>query len=141
VRKLRTAGALTPAAKKQLQDDLVGLGAVAVLPLTTCLRDQSARESALEVLDRLLTDDTLESYLEALGESDPAVVSGVSRVLATSRRYDPVKLLRLLTDPSVSKSVVEHILTEQGPALPLDKLLFVLPDVGRDGQIVIFRLL
>jgi serine/threonine-protein kinase len=141
VRKLRGAGALTPAALKQLQDDLVGLGEVAVLPLTTCLRDQTAREPAIEVLDRLLSDETLESYLDALAEHDPAVVSGISRVLATSRRFDPVKLLRLLSDPHVSKSVVEHILSQQGTALPLDKLLFVLPDLGRDGQIIVFRLL
>jgi serine/threonine-protein kinase len=141
VRKLRGAGALSPAALKQLQDDLVGLGEVAVLPLTTCLRDQASREAALEVLDKLLTDQTLDAYLDALAEPDPAVVSGISRVLAASRRYDPVKLLRLLGDPHVSKSVVEHILTEQGTALPLDKLLFVLPDLGRDGQIIVFRLL
>src|SRR5207245_3350047 len=88
VRKLRGAGALTPAAKKQLLDDLVGLGAYAVGPLTTCLRDQEAREPALEVLDRLLTDETLETYLDALAEPDPAVVSGITRVLATNHRYD-----------------------------------------------------
>jgi serine/threonine-protein kinase len=141
VRKLKGAGGLTPTALKQLQDDLVGLGAGAVLPLTACLRDQVARGPALEVLEQLLSDDTLEHFVDALSEHDPAVVSGVSRILATSRRYDPVKLLPLLSDPSVAKSVVEHILAEQGTALPLDKLLFILPDLGRDGQIVVFRLL
>ena len=141
VRKLKGAGALTPAALKQLQDDLVGLGAVAVSPLTTCLRDQTARGPALEVLEQLLSDETLDAYVDSLSEGDPAVVSGISRVLATSRRYDPVKLLPLLSDSAVSKSVVEHILTEQGTALPLDKLLFLLPDLARDGQILVFRLL
>jgi len=140
VRKLKGAGALTPAALKQLQDDLVGLGASAVAPLTTCLRDAIARGPALDVLEQLLSDQTLESFVDALAEPDPAVVSGISRVLATSHRYDPAKLLPLLSDPSVSKSVLEHVLHEQGAALPLDKLLFVLPDLGRDGQIVVFRL-
>ncbi|HEV8481181.1 MAG TPA: HEAT repeat domain-containing protein [Candidatus Eisenbacteria bacterium] len=140
VRKLKGAGALTPVALKQLKDDLVGLGASAVAPLTTCLRDAVARGPALEVLEQLLSDQTLELYIDALSEPDPAVVSGVSRVLATSHRYDPAKLLPLLSDPSVSKSVLEHILHEQGAALPLDKLLFVLPNLGRDGQIVVFRL-
>src|SRR5262245_20939448 len=89
VRRLKTAGTLSPAALKQLQDDLVGLGVVAVAPLTTLLADASAREHAIEVLDQLLSDETLETYIDILSEPNPAVVSGVSRVLAASRRYNP----------------------------------------------------
>src|SRR5262245_20336785 len=89
VRKLRGAGTLSPAALKQLQDDLADLGEVAIAPLTTCLGDGASRGPALEVLEQLLSDETLETYLDALTEPNPAVVSGISKVLAQSRRYDP----------------------------------------------------
>ena len=140
-RRLRTARSLSADALQRLKDELIGYGPSAVPAVIECLGDAEARVPAMDVLGRLLTDGNLESYIDALSHPDPAIATGVARVIASGRGFDASRLLTALGDARIPKSVIESILHEQAAALPLDQLVFALPDMARDGQLMLFRLL
>ena len=78
---LRSAGSLDEAAVRKLVDELAGMGAVVLRPVSECLAHGEARGPALDVLARLVSDDTLDPFLDLLASPNPTIVSGVTRVL------------------------------------------------------------
>lgn len=142
VHKLKDADSLSPPALEQLTNELVEMGSSAVPPLIDCLSRTEARAPAMEVLDRLLDDATLDTYMDAMSSSsDPAIVRGVADVLAKNRRYDATRLLSLLTKPGISKPMLERLLQEKSSEIPSSRMMLALPDLARDGQAVVFRAL
>ncbi len=140
IRELKDPGH-APDAVAALEDRLAGMGPGVLDRLFDSLSHGSARKPVLEVLGRLLTDETLPAYLEALGSRNPATVSGVARLLETGRGYDPVRLLDLLADGTLSKATLESILTARLRDLSPRALVDLLPELGSEARGVIFRLL
>jgi serine/threonine-protein kinase len=139
--KLREARTLGGPALEKLRTQLKEAGPEAIEPLLECLGHGDARPHAIDVLDRLLNDQTLRTFLDALGSSNHAVVSGVSQILARSPAYDPAELLRAVSTSDVPRAVLERLLTEKVNAIPLDLMCTYLPSARRDVQAILFRLL
>lgn len=126
---------------KRLMDDLTAMGSAAILPLSECLSHGEARAPAMEVLDRLVSDQTIDHLLDLLNSPNPTVVSGVSRVLCSSRRFNPRRILAAFSGSAPPKSVLEPILREHAGAIPVTEIVSLLPGIARDGQIVLLRTL
>jgi HEAT repeat protein len=141
VRRLKASRSLPPAVLTRVQEDLVKLGPFGLPRVLECLSHGEARGPALEVLTRLLDNEVLPLYLDALGSANPAVVSGVAEVLERSRGYDPAQLIDLLADRTLPKGVLEGILTAQAPRMPPRKLMAVLPGLSKEARGMVFRLL
>ena len=141
VRRLKVSRSVSPAALGRAQEDLVALGAPTLPRVLDCLSHGEARGPAQEILARLLEDETLPAYLDALSSPNPAVVSGVAQVLERGRGYDPERLIDLLADRTLPRGVLEGILTAQAPHMPPRKLVAVLPGLSKEARGVVFRLL
>jgi serine/threonine-protein kinase len=141
VEALRSARSLGEAELGRLVDELVAMGPAVLRPLSECLAHGEARTPALQVLERLVSDETLDLYLELLASPDPTIVSGVSRVLRESRRFDSRRILAALHSPVLTRALVEPILRAHAGSIPAAEFVAALPGVPRDGQGVILRTL
>jgi serine/threonine-protein kinase len=141
VQALRSARSLDEAELRRSQNELVAMGSSAITPLSECLSHAEARAPALEVLERLESDATIDAYVELLASANPVVVSAVSRLLTASRRYDARRILRALEATSPSKSVLEPILREQIAFIPAADVAATLPKLPRDGQVLLLKVI
>ena len=140
-RKLQAANAAGSTDVTDARDQLLTFGSEAIRPIFETLAGQKPNPVALEVLERLLTDNTLPAYVEALKSSDAAVADASEHVLARASQYDPTPLLSLFSDPDVSNSRIERILAERMASLQPRVLIPLLPDLSREGRVSVFRLL
>jgi serine/threonine-protein kinase len=124
-----------------VQSQLVNLGPDAIRSVMQSLRSMDARQAAIEVLERLLNNETLPIYFEALTASSPEIIEGVTAVLSRAQTYDPTRLLELFQNPQISKARLETILSAQMKNIQPRMLINVLPDLSRDARGIIFRVL
>lgn len=95
----------------------------------------------MQVLTRLLDDDTLPTFYRILTAGEPRLSQAVVEVLRTGRGYDPNRMLDFLSDPSVPKSALLEILSAQGKALDAHGLLRQISHLDPSERNVAFRLL
>jgi len=141
VKRLRRAEVPSPETLRPTQDRLIALGSAAVEPVMECLAHGVARGPAQVVLDSLLDCDSLPRYMEAMGSRNPAVASGVAKVLARNANYDPARLLDLIEDPSVSRPNLEEVLIAQSKRLRSRDVLARVAEVGSEGRVLVLRVL
>ena len=141
LRTLRASQTAPPEALAEAKNALTEMGSSAVESLLECLIHPGAREPALEILERILTTDTLPSFVEALGSADRRVSSGVIDVMSKGRRYNAKDLLPYLSEREVSKSRLEPVLLAREADLPPADLLAMLPDLEREARTIAYRLL
>ena len=132
--KLRAARSLTEKDLRHLQDELVALGSDAIEPLGECLAHAEARGPALEVLERLASDARLDRYLMLLRSPNPAVVSGIVRVLAASRALDARLLLDELDGAELPRAVLDPLVRAHFDELPAHEFAARLVASSRDVQ-------
>jgi serine/threonine-protein kinase len=141
IRTLKRAGSQTVAeieeAKRQLADAGVGI-LPAVLEL---LRSSAARPHALEVLGRLVSDESLPDFMKALASGDNIVAGGVIEVLSASTSYDASPLVDLLGSTGPERVRAERVLDAYKGRLSQRKLLSVFEDRSTEARFVVFRLL
>jgi len=140
-KQLESAAALPDGKLADVKSQLVSLGPDAIRSVLESLRSAEARDAALEVLERLLSNDTLPTYIEALGSTDSLIVDGVTIVLSRAQTYDCTRLLDLFSNPKVSKARLEAILSAQMKNIQPRMLIRVLPDMSKDARGIIFRIL
>jgi serine/threonine-protein kinase len=124
-----------------LKRRLVATGPSVIRPLLDVLGHGGARGPALEVLADLLRDDTLPAYIGALGSPNPAVVSGISRILGSGRRYDPSALLSALENGVAPRTALEPVLDAQKERISPKVLIERVPEVSRSTRAAFLRLL
>ncbi len=120
-------------------DDLVAMGPVAIVPVSECLSHGEARDPALHVLERLLTDATFDVYIALLASPNPTVVSGVSRVLCAGRGFTPRRLLAALKNDTLPRPTLRPLLDAHVASLPAVDLAAAFPGVSRDAQVALLR--
>ncbi len=142
-RLLRTLRASATTSAEELAEakaSLREMGPAALEPLFECLMHPGARVAAIEVLEHLLTTDTLPEFVEALGAADRRMSSALAEILEKGRRYDPRALLPYLSDREVARSRLEPVLQARVSELSARELLAMLPDLDREARTLIYRL-
>ncbi len=136
---LRSARSASEADLTRHVDELVAMGPAAIVPVSECLSHGEARGPALLVLDRLLTDETFESYIALLASPNPTVVSGASRVLCSGKRFTPRRLLAALKDGALPRPTLKPLLDAHVASLPAGDLVAAFPTLTRDAQVALLN--
>ncbi|MEO5989548.1 MAG: HEAT repeat domain-containing protein [Candidatus Eisenbacteria bacterium] len=141
-RKLQSPQGLSGEAVAEAQEQLVAMGPAAIGSVLKSLHHgETAAIPALAVLTRLLTNETLTAYIDALRSPVPSVADAAAHALSHSDTYDATQLLPLFSDPVVSKAGLESILSSQLKQLQPATLMRVLPGLSKDARGSVFRLI
>ncbi len=141
VAKLREARSLDAKTLRGVQDALVAAGPASIPSLLECLSHGDARGPAIDALERLVSGQTMSQLVAALSSPNPAISSGVAKAMAKCRRLDVARILGLLTGTKPPKPLLESILREHVASIPAERLLRIFPQLLKDGQAVVFRIL
>ncbi len=140
-RQLQSAARLGDSQLLEARAQLTSMGPSAVRSLFDGLGNAPATPATLDVLERLLNQDTLGLFAEGLRSTTPHVVDAATRVLAHATTYDPTQLLSLYADERISRARLETILEAQSPNVQPSTLLRVLPNLGKEARNCAFRML
>jgi len=143
VSQIRQESDLTsPRAKKafrQLHD--LGDRAVPQILEAFASADKSQTVEFVEVLSKLVTDQTLPVIVRGLADPNKRTVSGTAWTLSTSRSYNINNLVDMLGDEDFSRSAIIDILTVHKDRLNVRRLLdqaYLLPP---REKVAIFKLI
>src|SRR5882762_6883582 len=139
-RRLQAADA-APESLAMAREQLLELGPEAIRAILESLGGEKARGPTLDLLQKLLTNDSLPAFIDALKSEQIVVVEAAMYVLSNARSYDATQLLPLFSDPDVSRARLESILAEQVDSLQPRMLLELMPALSRDARASVFRLL
>lgn len=95
----------------------------------------------VQILTRLLDDDTLPHFHRVLAAGDPRLAQAAVEILRGGRGYDPNHLLDFLADPAVPKATLLDILSAQGKLLDAAGILRQISYLDPSERNVAFRLL
>lgn len=115
------------------------VGKPAIPKVIDALAKTQTPEFLIEVLSSLLQNSTLPLFTSSLASHDPRIVAGVANVLAQSKSYDPLPLLRLFADPGIPKATLVKILASHRHVLQPKSLLEVLDTVKNNDYQVLLR--
>ncbi|OOG22745.1 serine/threonine protein kinase, partial [Thioalkalivibrio denitrificans] len=129
--------------RKQLVGKLRQLGDTGIRKLIQALgqagRDEAGRIS--DLLGRLLDNQTLPVFSEALTDSNSLLVNRVSQILVNNAGFDPNRLLELLGDPQVSRAALMEVLEAHKKRLNVGMLLRYAYSLEATERNAVFRLI
>src|SRR5262245_41364583 len=105
VRQLALAA--TPEAIAEARERLVAMGNAAIRPLLDSAQRGALGPAAMDVLVRLLTNDTLGTYTDALRSQAQGVATTAAEALSRGPAYDPMLLMPLYSDARIPKARIE----------------------------------
>jgi HEAT repeat protein len=132
-----------PAQARRLVDAMTKVGAPAIPRLIAALEHTSKKETVLvvEVLSNILDHKTLGLFIKGLESSNPRIISGLAWAMSTSNRFDPNKLLPVLTKPDINKPGVIAILSAHKKRLHLRELLALAYELEPNDKAALFRII
>src|SRR5712691_2682497 len=94
-----------------------------------------------ELLAAFLDNATFAFFMSHLTHPNAQVATGIARVFVKSTKYDPNRLLMLLTDAKAPKAVLGKILTQRKDQLNVKSLIALLGTADRESRAVLLRLI
>jgi HEAT repeat protein len=94
-----------------------------------------------ELLAAFLDNETFAFFLNYLTHPNAQVATSVARVFVRSTKYDPNRLLALLTDARAPKAALGKILTQRKDHLNVKSLMALLGTADRESRVVLLRLI
>ena len=140
-RKLQSSTQADTVSLEDARESLLTLGPAAIPTLFEAIAQNPASPAVLEVLERLLSNETLSYFTDALRASTPCGVDAAAAVLSRAKNYDSTQLLALFTDTQMSKARLESILMAQGERILPSTLIRLLPDLSKEARTSVYRLL
>jgi serine/threonine-protein kinase len=122
-------------------EGLARIGGSALDLLFEALGDSRSRDAVSGVLERLLNDETLPTFLEKMARSERRIQSGIAEILERSHNFDPKEILPYLSGRDVPLRLLKSILLAREGDLPLDGLIDQFPVLERESRTVVFRIL
>lgn len=103
--------------------------------------EKANRAKIVQILTRLLDNDTLPHFYRLLAIGDQHMTLGVVEILRAGRGYDPNQLIDFLADPAVPKTALLEILSARSNSLNASGLLRQISYLDPSDRNVAFRLL
>ncbi|MGE3536097.1 MAG: HEAT repeat domain-containing protein [Candidatus Tectimicrobiota bacterium] len=94
-----------------------------------------------DLLVSLLDNETLPLFVNHLTHANPQIATSVARVFIKGHKYDPNRLLSLLSDARAPKAALGKILSQRKDHLNLKALMTLLGTVERDSRGMVLRLI
>jgi len=123
-------------ASPQAVSKVKSTGRAAIPKLIEAFADAPGSPHIEGLLVQLLND-----YIDGLADEDKRIVTGVMRVLAKAKSYDPNRLYDLFEDPDIPKAALVQILLARKDDLNARTLLGLLERVDKDVRQMVFRVL
>ena len=119
------------------------LGPAAIPKILRALGEADKRQTVeyVEVLGALINDKTLPIVVKGLADADPRTVSGTAWALSSNRRFNPNRLVDLLSDDEYSKSAIIEILTVHKARLNVRQLLAQIYELQPSEKTAVFKLI
>ncbi len=116
--------ASSPTARKAF-GKLKQMGAAAVPQILATLGSVDKQKSVeyVEVLTGILSDKSMMQVAQGLTDADPRTVKRTAWALTSSKRYNPNRLIDLLSEDGYSKSAILDVLTAHKDRLNIRQLL------------------
>ena len=130
VRQLQSGARLTDAQLLECRTQLAQMGGAAVRALFAAVQHEAATDLTLDMLVRLLSEDTLAGYLDALRSPSGNAADAATRALSRASTIDPARLLALYSGEEFSRARVESILEAQSARMHPEALVRLLPELG-----------
>jgi eukaryotic-like serine/threonine-protein kinase len=130
-------------ARKELLSKLRRLGDTGIRKLIQALgqagRDEAARIS--DLLGRLLDNQTLPVFSDALTDANSLLVNRVAQILGKHSGYDPNRLVDLLANPQVARAALMEVLETHKERLDVGVLLRHAYSLEATERNALFRLI
>src|SRR5262249_41727157 len=123
------------------RERLVALGSAAIRPLLDSAQRQTLGPHPMDVLGRLLPNDTGGTHTHALRPQAPGGAAPAPGGPSRGAHSPPLPPLPLCSDSRMAKARMEGILGAQMSRLRPAALVRALPDMAKDTRGSIFRLL
>ena len=117
------------------------IGRPALAKFVEALGNARHPESLAELLAAFLDNETFAFFMSHLTHPNAQVATGIARVFVKSTKYDPNRLLTLLTDAKAPKAVLGKILTQRKDQLNVKSLIALLGTADRESRAVLLRLI
>ncbi len=117
------------------------IGRPALAKFVEALGNARHPESIAELLAAFLDNETFAFFMSHLTHPNAQVATGVARVFVKSTKYDPNRLLALLTDAKAPKAALGKILTQRKDHLHVKSLIALLGTADRESRAVLLRLI
>ncbi len=140
-RQLQDSEGVSDVRSERAREQLIALGPAAIRSLLDGISRGKPATAAADVLERLLTNDTLRFYIDALRSPSSPVVEAAAQALARSTSYEPTQLLALFSDQTIPRARIEGILSEQMSRIQPSVLLRTMPTLGKEARTSVYRLL
>jgi serine/threonine-protein kinase len=105
------------------------------------LSDKTHTMVLVDILGTLVSDKTLNMYVEGLADGNERVVSGTAWALSSSTTYNANKLLEFFEEPEVSKAALIEILRVHKDDLSVHELLRRAYDCEPNEKAAIFKII
>jgi serine/threonine-protein kinase len=137
-----TSDAASPAARKAIAR-LVDIGEEAIFPVLAALPDASkpATTAFVEALSGIASAKTFPTFVRALIEGSPRVVSGLRNALIASRAFPPHMLLDALAKEGMPKTAVLDVIVAQRDRFGVRELLNAAHNQQPNEKAALFRVI
>ena len=135
-----TTDAASAATQKSI-GKLAELGDSGIYPILAALpdADKNATQAFCEALSRMITAKTFPTFIEAMVQGSPKVVSGIKWALANNRSYPPHLLLEALVQEGVPKSALLDVIATQKQRFGIRELLNAAQNQQPNEKAALFR--
>lgn len=141
VRLLQSNERLPDSQLIEVRTQLGQMGSSAVRAMFDGIGGTRANALTLDMLEHLVSEDTLTAYVEALRSQSPYVVDAAVHVLSRAHTFDATQLLALYADAQVPRSQIERVLEAQATRVRPTTLLRLLPNLGKEARNAALRML
>ena len=132
----------SPATRKAVAR-LRDIGEEAIYPILGALPDAGKEATAAFVaaLSEILSQKTFPTFVQAMVEGSPRVVSGIKFAMQASRAYPPHLLLDVLSKPDVPKSPILDVIVAQKDRFGVRELLNAAYNQQPNEKAALFRVI
>jgi len=117
------------------------IGRPALAKFVEALGDAKNPEVIEELLTAFLDNETFSFFVNYLAHPNPQVAAGIAKVFIKGTKYNPSRLLTLLTDAKTSKAALGKILIQRRDQLSVKSLMALLGTADRESRTVLLRLI
>jgi eukaryotic-like serine/threonine-protein kinase len=117
------------------------IGRPALARFVEALGEAKNPEVIEELLTAFLDNETFSFFVNHLAHPNPQVATGIAKVFIKGTKYNPSRLLTLLTDAKTSKAALGKILLQRRDQLSVKSLIALLSAVDHEGRTVLLRLI
>jgi HEAT repeat protein/tRNA A-37 threonylcarbamoyl transferase component Bud32 len=101
----------------------LGTGAIPRILDAVAVADKKETVAYVEILTQFVDNKTFADFAACLNEGNPRGVQAIAWALTSSRNYNPMLLLELLSKPDTPKAVVLDIINAQKARIPVRDML------------------